>query len=45
LWTLEQGLSPDFTPPLKDAWTEAYVMLAGVMQAAATVPSEIKMAG
>jgi hemoglobin-like flavoprotein len=45
LWTLEQGLGPDFTLPLKDAWTEAYVMLAGVMQAAATVPSEIKMAG
>ena len=35
LWTLEQGLGPDFTPPVKAAWTEAYVTLAGAMQAAA----------
>src|SRR5258708_29743705 len=32
LWTLEQGLGPDFTPPVKTAWTEAYMTLAGVMQ-------------
>ena len=39
LWTLEKGLGPDFTPPLKAAWTETYMTLAGVMQnAAATVP-------
>ena len=38
LWTLEQGLGADFTPPLKAAWTEAYLTLAGVMKdAAATV--------
>ena len=36
LWTLEQGLGPDFTPPLKAAWTETYMTLAGVMQRAAT---------
>jgi hemoglobin-like flavoprotein len=35
LWTLEQGLGPDFTPPVKAAWTEAYMTLAGVMQGAA----------
>lgn len=35
LWTLEQGLGPDFTPPLKAAWTEAYMTLAGAMQGAA----------
>jgi hemoglobin-like flavoprotein len=35
LWTLEQGLGPDFTPPVKAAWTEAYTTLAGVMQGAA----------
>lgn len=35
LWTLEQGLGADFTPPLKEAWTETYVTLAGVMQNAA----------
>ena len=34
LWTLEQGLGEAFTPPLKAAWTEAYLTLAGVMQKA-----------
>ena len=45
LWTLEKGLGPDFTPPLKAAWTETYMTLAGVMQnAAATVapPKPVK---
>ena len=38
LWTLEQGLGPDFSPPVKAAWTETYVTVAGVMtRAAATV--------
>jgi hemoglobin-like flavoprotein len=32
LWTLEQGLGGDFTPPVKKAWTETYVTLSGVMQ-------------
>ena len=36
LWTLEQGLGVDFTPPVKVAWMEAYAMLAGIMAAAAT---------
>jgi hemoglobin-like flavoprotein len=35
LWTLEQGLGPDFTPPVKAAWTETYTTLAGVMTKAA----------
>lgn len=35
LWTLEQGLGPDFTPPVREAWTGAYLLLAGVMQDAA----------
>lgn len=41
LWTLEQGLGADFTPPLKEAWTETYVTLVGVMQnaAAAAIPA------
>jgi hemoglobin-like flavoprotein len=40
LWTLGQGLGDAFTPPLKEAWTETYMTLAGVMQnAAASVPS------
>lgn len=37
LWTLEQGLGPDFTPAARAAWTQAYTLLAGIMmQAAAT---------
>ncbi len=35
LWTLEQGLGPDFTPPVKEAWGTAYATLAGAMTAAA----------
>lgn len=35
LWTLEQGLGSDFTPPVRAAWTQTYVTLAGVMQKAA----------
>ena len=31
LWTLEQGLGADFTPEAKEAWTEAYKLLSGVM--------------
>ncbi len=38
LWTLEQGLGDDFTPATREAWTEAYTILAGVMQEAATTP-------
>lgn len=32
LWTLEQGLGEDFTPEARQAWTEAYVLLAGTMR-------------
>jgi hemoglobin-like flavoprotein len=34
LWTLEQAFGPAFTLELKTAWTEAYLLLAGVMQEA-----------
>jgi hemoglobin-like flavoprotein len=34
LWTLEQGLGADFTPELKAAWTEVYMVLANTMIAA-----------
>ena len=34
LWTLEQGLGTDFTPPVKAAWTETYMVLAGAMRGA-----------
>jgi hemoglobin-like flavoprotein len=36
LWTLEQGLGPDFTPEVKEAWVAAYTILATTMQVAAT---------
>lgn len=39
LWTLEQGLGPDFTPETKAAWTEVYGILAGVMKEAARQPA------
>lgn len=32
LWTLEQGLGPKFTPPVRNAWAEAYTLLSEVMQ-------------
>jgi hemoglobin-like flavoprotein len=35
LWTLERGLGPDFTPELREAWTETYALVSRVMQAAA----------
>lgn len=33
LWTLEQGLGEGFTPEVREAWTEAYTVLATTMQA------------
>jgi nitric oxide dioxygenase len=36
LWTLEQGLGAEFTPQVREAWTTAYLVLADVMQDAAT---------
>jgi len=44
LWTLEKGLGDEFTPPLKAAWTETYLTLAGVMQNAAASASTPKPA-
>lgn len=35
LWTLEQGLGPDFTPEVKESWTTVYGVLATTMQQAA----------
>lgn len=35
LYTLEAGLGDDFTPDVKDAWTEVYNTLASVMKDAA----------
>jgi nitric oxide dioxygenase len=41
LWTLEQGLGPEFTPEVRDAWATAYGILAGVMQDAAARAAEV----
>jgi hemoglobin-like flavoprotein len=35
LWTLEQGLGSDFTPPVRAAWVAAYGALSEMMIAAA----------
>ena len=35
LWTLGQGLKDDFTPEMKDAWTNVYSVLAETMVVAA----------
>lgn len=34
LWTLEQGLGAKWTSEVREAWTAAYGLIAGVMQAA-----------
>ncbi len=31
IWTLEQGLGPDFTPEVKDAWIKCYNELSQLM--------------
>lgn len=35
LWTLEQGLGPAFTQEVREAWAEAYLVLATVMRRSA----------
>ena len=35
LYTLRMGLGEDFTPPVEEAWTKAYLTLASVMTDAA----------
>ena len=40
LWTLDHYLGEGFTPELKEAWIEAYTILAGAMiEAAEAVPA------
>jgi len=40
LWTLEQGLGPAFTSDVKEAWVQAYTVLASTMQQGARSPAE-----
>ena len=35
LWTLEQGLGPNFTPDVREAWEAVYRLVAGAMREAA----------
>jgi len=35
LWTLEQGLGPNFTPDVREAWEAVYMFVAGAMSEAA----------
>jgi hemoglobin-like flavoprotein len=32
LWTIEQGLGEAFTPAVREAWTEAYLLVATLMR-------------
>jgi hemoglobin-like flavoprotein len=40
LWTLEQGLGADFTPPVREAWFATYQLLAETMKQAAYTKSQ-----
>ena len=40
LWTLERGLGPAFTPEVRAAWTEAYLLLAAVLRRASARASQ-----
>ncbi len=35
IWTLEYGLGPAFSAEVRDAWTEAYLLVAAVLRRAA----------
>jgi len=35
LWSLEQGLGEAFTPEVRAAWTEAYLLVSTIMRRAA----------
>jgi hemoglobin-like flavoprotein len=45
LWTLEQGLGEAFTPEVREAWREAYLLVATVMRRAAGRTSAAHPAG
>ena len=40
LWTLERGLGPAFTHEVRDAWTEAYLLLSSVLRRATARASQ-----
>ena len=36
LWTLERGLGEEFTPEIRDAWTEVYLLVSAIARRATT---------
>jgi len=44
LWTLEQSLGNEFTPPVKEAWTETYRTVSFVMKNAAAAAIALEAA-
>ena len=40
LWTLERGLGPAFTPEVRGAWTEAYLLFSSVLRRATARASQ-----
>ena len=44
VWTLEQGLGDDFTPPVREAWTETFLTVSGVMKNAAAAADAMEAA-
>ena len=45
LWTLERVLGPAFTPAVRDAWTEAYLLCAIILRRAAAQEVESSQQG
>jgi len=44
LWTLEQGLGAAFTGEVREAWTEAFALLSGIMIAAGSATERASLA-
>ena len=45
LWTLERVLGPAFTPAVRDAWTEAYLLCAVILRRGAAQEVESSQQG
>jgi hemoglobin-like flavoprotein len=45
LWTFEQSLAEDFTPPVKDAWAALYAILSSAMIQGAQATSQVVTPG
>ena len=45
LWALEQGLGPEWSPAVREAWIAAYSALAGVMKQGAAAGQARELVG